>query len=426
MSVIQTVKGTRDFYPTEMAFRTWLYARIRAASEAFGYQEMDAPFLEPFELYAAKSGEELVKEQAFVFPDRGGELLTLRPELTPSLARMVAMRAASLPRPIRWWSFGPFWRYERPQRGRTREFFQWNIDMIGITSAAADAELAAIAATFFQSIGLQPEQVQIRVNNRELVEQRLESIGIRAADPTLIFRLLDRRERLSDGKWFQEAEAVGLDEAQISGIDALLKDVEAWRQFDPLRIFFEMIDSMELGAYFLYDPTIIRGLDYYTGTVFEARDAGGELRALLGGGRYDSLIADVGGQSLPAVGFAMGDVVLGLLLERAGIYPELRANPSEVLVPSFDDDTISASLRLSRELRDAGFKVEWYPTPDRLGKQFKYADGQGIPLVALIGPEELTQEQVTIKDLRTGEQLSVPRREVAETLRERLGTQPAS
>ena len=178
--LIQGVKGARDFYPEDMAVRNWLYRIIQGVSEEYGYQEFDGPFLERVDLYAAKSGEELVKEQSFVFPDRGGDMITLRPELTPSLARMVAQRQKELTLPLRWWSFGPFWRYERPQKGRAREFFQWNIDLIGATSPEGDAEIAAIAAAFFRRAGLAPDEVSILVNNRRLMDQQFQKLGIPA------------------------------------------------------------------------------------------------------------------------------------------------------------------------------------------------------------------------------------------------------
>ena len=177
-SKIQPVKGTREFYPDAMARRNFIYEKVRAASQAFGYQEWDGPFIEPLELYAAKSGDELVKKQSFTFEDRGGGMVALRPELTPSLARMVAARQGELTFPLRWWSFGPFWRYESPQRGRGREFFQWNIDMLGADSPEADAELIAVAATFLRSVGLGPQRVAISVNNRRLMESQFDALGV--------------------------------------------------------------------------------------------------------------------------------------------------------------------------------------------------------------------------------------------------------
>ncbi|MHB8932716.1 MAG: ATP phosphoribosyltransferase regulatory subunit, partial [Bellilinea sp.] len=200
--IVGSLKGTRDFYPEEMTVRAWLYAQLREVSESFGYQEYDGPFLEKIDLYAAKSGEELVKEQAFVFPDRGGDLITLRPELTPTLARMIAQRQNQLTYPLRWWSFGPFWRYERPQKGRTREFFQWNIDLIGTTSPESDAELVAICAAFFKSVGLKPDQVGIFVNDRRLMSSQLGKIGIlKEEDRKKVFKLIDRRDKMLPNEW---------------------------------------------------------------------------------------------------------------------------------------------------------------------------------------------------------------------------------
>lgn len=417
MGVIQPVKGARDFYPEDLAFRRWLYERIRQVSEAYGYQEYDGPFLERLELYAAKSGEELVKEQSFVFPDRSGEMIALRPELTPSLARMVAARGASLTRPIRWWSFGPFWRYERPQRGRTREFFQWNIDLLGVSSPEADAELASVAASFFRSVGLTPAQVRLLVNNRRLADARLEAIGISTDQRPAVFRLIDRRDRFSPEEWRQEAARLSLSQADLVSIERMLEDRTAWQQSEELRLFFDACQAMGCEPYVEFDPSVIRGLDYYTGTVFEARDANGELRAILGGGRYDNLVADVGGQPLPGVGFAMGDVVLSLLLDKVSGRPDLRACPSDVLVANFDEALQLESLRLAAEVRQAGIRAEWYPTPDRLPRQIKYAEKQGIPAMLIVGPEELSAWEVSLRDLRARSQARIPRAQVVSQLR---------
>ncbi len=381
-------------------------------SESFGYREFEGPILEPLELFAAKSGDELVKEQAFVFPDRNEELLTLRPELTPTLARMVAARSKALAKPIRWWSFGPFWRYERPQKGRAREFFQWNVDLLGTSSPQADAENAAIAATFFETIGLDSTKVRLLVNSRPLVEARLELAKIPPERRQEIFRLIDRRERMEADAWEASARGSGLSDKQLVAIMDLLTDKDAWRESDELSEFFEALEALGVSDYFSYDPTVIRGLDYYTGTVFEARATEGGFRAILGGGRYDNLVADVGGDPLPAVGFAMGDVVVGLLLESYGAFPQLTPNPADAMVATFDADTLLESLRLATELRAASLRIEWYPKADRLGKQFKYADRQGIPMVVVLGPDELSANQVSVKDLRSGEQLMVAREEV--------------
>ncbi len=404
MTAISSVKGTRDFYPEDMAFQRWLYASIRAVSEQFGYQEYDGPFLERVELYAARSGDELVREQSFVFPDRSGELIALRPELTPSLARMIAARSKVLPRPIRWWSFGPFWRYEQPQRGRSREFFQWNIDLLGVNSPEADAEIAAIAAAFLRRVGLGPDAVRIFINNRRLAELQLQEIGFSVDQRPAVFRLIDRLERLSRESWEAEARRTGLESRLLDRLQSTLDDREAWRNSEELQRFFRAAEALGAAQYLEYNPSVIRGLDYYTGTVFEARDAAGEYRAILGGGRYDDLVSAVGGDPVPGTGFAMGDMVIRLVLEKYDALPKLRTNPADLLIASFETENLEPGLQLAARFRQAGLRVEWYPQPDRLPKQLKFADRQGIPWVAILGPEEIGSNQVTIKDMQTGTQ----------------------
>src|SRR5512139_894895 len=219
---VQSVKGTRDYYPEEMAVRNFLYTTARKVSESFGYQEWDAPFLETIELYASKSGEELVDKQSFVFPDRGGDLITLRPELTPTLARLVAQRQKQLAYPLRWWSWGPFWRYERPQKGRTREFFQWNIDLIGVDTPEADAEMVAIAASLLREAGLAADQVGILVNNRKLMGDEVTALGVPSELRTEVFRLIDRRDKMSAVDWEAYAAEIGLTPAQLDGLKRIL------------------------------------------------------------------------------------------------------------------------------------------------------------------------------------------------------------
>src|ERR1700690_167314 len=225
-NVIQPVKGTREFYPETMALRNLIYEKARAASQAFGYQEWDAPFIESVELYAAKSGEELVKKQSYVFEDRGGDLVALRPELTPSLARMIAAKQSELTYPLRWWSFGPVWRYEQPQKGRTREFFQWNVDMLGVNSPEADAENVAVLATFFQRVGLNPSQVLIMVNNRQLMDSQLDILGIGKDIRAAVSGWIDRRGKMVFEAWEVNGQEIGLSPAQLTSIKSMLNDKE--------------------------------------------------------------------------------------------------------------------------------------------------------------------------------------------------------
>lgn len=418
---VQAVKGTRDYYPEEMALRNFLYTTARKVSESFGYQEWDAPFLETIDLYAAKSGEELVKEQAFVFPDRSGDLITLRPELTPSLARLVAQRQKQLVYPLRWWSWGPFWRYERPQKGRTREFFQWNIDLIGVDSPEADAEMVAIAASFLRQAGLSANQVNILVNNRRLMEMELAALGIPASLIKDVFRLIDRRDKLAPQAWDEYAAEIGLTPSQLEGLKAILANDQLWRKMPGMDRFFAYLEALGLGAYVRYAPQIVRGLDYYTGTVFEAWDTVGEFRAILGGGRYDNLVADVGGEPLPAVGFAMGDLVISLVLKKFGcLPPELGASPAKVLVTIFDKDSVVASFKLAAALRHEGINVAVYPEAARLAKQFKYGDRMGMRFAVVLGPDEQAQGAAALKDLQSGEQRILPQADLANALRELL------
>jgi histidyl-tRNA synthetase len=420
-NIIPPVKGTRDFYPDQMALRTWLYNTVRGVSESFGYQEWDAPFLETLDLYAAKSGEELVKKQSYVFIDRGGDEITLRPELTPSLARMISARQNELVFPARWWSYGPFWRYERPGRGRSREFFQWNIDMLGVDSPEADAELVAIAAAFLKAVGLTPAQARICVNNRRFMDAEFDALGILPEKKADVSGLVDRREKMEPGPWETNALEIGLTPKQMDGLKSLLADEERWRNSEELVRLFKTLESLGVSEYVQFDPNIMRGLLYYTGTVFEAFDiTGGVRRAILGGGRYDNLLRDVGGEPLAAVGFAMGDIVIGLILKELGLLPSLPVSPAAVLVTVFSPDLMLASLSLAADLRRSGINVTCYPEPAKLPKQFKFADRMGMRAVLVIGPEEALAGKVTLKNLVSGTQETITRSKVYESVKKIL------
>ncbi len=332
---------------------------------------------------------------------------------------MVAQKQRELPKPIRWWSFGPFWRYERPQKGRTREFFQWNIDLLGIISPYADAELVAVGAEFFKSVGFSPEQIVIKVNNRKLMEAQIKSLGVDQVDG--VYRLIDKLDKLPADKW----RAYGLDDIGLSGeqidrLSAILNDGELWRQSDELVAFFSAIDDLGVREYVEFDPSVIRGLAYYTGVVFEARDRSGEFRAILGGGRYDNLVADVGGEPLGGIGFAMGDVVMGLVIERYGLKPALRPTPASVIVTIFDKSLMSVSARLAAQLRSGGVNTELFPDAVKLDRQMKYANAQSIPVAVIVGPDEVVQNKATVRDLRSGAQQIVAQDQIVEAVKSLL------
>ena len=420
--IIQSVKGTRDFYPEQMAVRTWLYNVLRNVAASFGYQEYEAPMLETLELYAAKSSDEIVREQSYVFKDRSGTQITLRPELTPSLARMVAQRQNRLTFPLRWWSFGPFWRYERPQKGRSREFFQWNVDLLGADSPEADAENVAVLATLFRTVGLTPKEVLILVSDRRLLDAQLAAFDVLEESRAAISAWIDRREKMAPEVWEAYGSELGLSGEQVAKIKEMLGNKGLWQQSLELSRFFKAVEILGVGEYVQFDASIVRGFTYYTGTVFEAWEVGGDIRrSILGGGRYDNLLADVGGEKLPAVGFAMGDVVMLLLLEKYGLLPRnLPISPAQVLVTVFNQEHLLVSFQLASELRTAGVKVICYPEPEKLPRQFKYADRIGMRAVIVIGPDEVERGEVTIKDLARSEQWTLRREEMVQVIQELL------
>jgi histidyl-tRNA synthetase len=415
---IQTVKGTREFYPEQMALRNFVYGKVRAASQSFGYQEYDGPFIEPIDLYAAKSGEELVKKQSFTFEDRGGDLVTLRPELTPSLARMIAAKQGELTFPVRWWSFGPFWRYEQPQKGRSREFFQWNVDMLGVNSPEADAELIAIGATFLRSVGLSPERALIYVNNRRLMDSEFDALDIAPEKRLDVSNLVDRRTKMEPAKWDAYALELGITQAQLGGLKELLGNFELWKKSEELTRLFAALETLGVAEYVKFDPNIMRGLLYYTGTVFEAFDTTGSLRrAIFGGGRYDNLLADVGGNPISGVGFAMGDVVIGIILQEQGLVPEFVPSPAEVLVTVFDQSLWLKSFELAAQLRQEGIMTMVFPEPAKLPKQFKFADKMKMKVALVLGPDEAEKGLVVVKNLMSGEQVQVKKEAVLESIK---------
>lgn len=410
-NIIRSVKGTRDFYPDEMARRQWLVEKLRQASESFGYQQYEGPCLEKIDLYAAKSGEELVNEQAFVFNDRGGDPITLRPELTPTLARMIAEKQNQLVFPQRWWAFGPFWRYERPQKGRTREFYQWNVDLIGSDTLQADAELLAVAANFLKLVGLESSMVKIYVNDRRLMDRKLKEIVGGPEQKADLLRMIDRVDKLPADVWEQKLLDLGMSAEQIGALRALLANEDLWKESEELCQLFDYVEAMGFRDYLKYNPKIIRGLDYYTGLVFEAHEITGQFRAILGGGHYANLVGDVGGDPLPGVGFASGDVVIMLVLEHFGLLPTDLSYPGTVFVTVFNEEMLTDSILLSRQLREEGINVI-LAEPDKLSKQFKQADRLGLKTAIVLGPDELANGTVVVKDLQTFEQKAVARDEL--------------
>ena len=405
---VTALPGFRDAFPDALARRRHIFAVWREVAARYGFEEYDGPPLEPLELYTRKSGEEIV-EQLYSFTDKGGREVTLRPEMTPTLARMVAQHAARLKKPIRWFSLPQLFRYERQQRGRLREHFQLNMDIIGEAGSLADAEVIGAATDIVRALGFGPGDVRVRVSDRRvLVDALTGELGVGAEQVPEVLAALDKFERAPEAtrealeqvfgaKGKARAEAVmafaaGLDDPQ----DLLARPAAA-----PLRECLDHLRAMGLAEFVDVDLRIVRGLAYYTGIVFELFDAKRSLRAICGGGRYDNLLKQVGGVDLPCVGFGMGDVVLGELLEARDGPP--KAEPVVgVFVATVSEEDRPAALGLAHALRDRGLRVEFALKKQALGKQLELAAARGARVAVVLGPEERAKAQAVVRTLATG------------------------
>ena len=423
----QALPGFRDFYPPDLALRDHIFRTWRKVAARYGFEEYDGPPLEPLELYTAKSGEEIVG-QLYSFTDKGGREVSLRPEMTPTLARMVAARANGLKKPIRWFSIPQLFRYERQQRGRLREHFQLNCDLIGESAPLADAEIVALAIDAVRAFGLGPEDVRVRLSDRRLLTALLQGLDVSEAQTPVVYQVFDKLRRTPEEISTTRLAGAGIPGATIERLLGLVR-ARSWPDLsalgtgldgalaraEPLRRTLEALGALGLGEYLDLDLGIVRGLAYYTGTVFELFDARGELRAICGGGRYDNLLQSLGGVDLPALGFGMGDVVLGELLRDRGLAPEA-ASSIDVFLAAITQDDLPHVLGLASELRDAGLRVEYALAPQAVGKQLKLADARSARLAVVVGPDDRARGEVMMKDLRGKGQESVPRDAVRERL----------
>ena len=404
------VKGTRDFYPDEMRVRNWIADAWRRVSLRNGFEEYDSPIFEYLDLFTVKSGQEIA-EQLFSFTDRGGRQLAIRPEITPSLARMVNAKISSLPRPIKWFSVPRLCRAEKPQRGRLREFFQWNVDVIGADTILADAECICVAVDALRELGLSADEVCVRIGSRPLTIAALRAADVPAelTDPALA--VLDKRPKLSDEEFGKLAGDAGLTAGQIaavgrfqeaSSVDELRSHFEGCAEvkahLDDLAELFATLTTMGAGDYCLLDLRVVRGLAYYTGVVYEVFDRAQSLRAVAGGGRYDNLLEVLGGPKVGATGFGMGDVVLGLLLAEKGKLPELSPR-IEYFVIEAEAALRPAVLEVVGALRRAGLSADFNYRPQAIGKQLKAANRRGAIRAVIV-----RADGVSIKDLAGGTQ----------------------
>jgi histidyl-tRNA synthetase len=423
--MLQPPRGTRDFYPEDLRLRAWLFDHFRAVSRAFGYEEVDAPVLEHAELFIRKAGEEIVEQlYHFTLHDRH---LALRPELTPSLARMVMARQGALGLPLRWYAIPQCWRYERMTRGRRREHYQWNMDLWGIAGVEAEAELIAAVFALVDRLGLEPGDVKVRVSSRRL----LEALARERIDPERFGALCVVVDKLGKigaeavvGQLADPSGPVGLrrrDAEELIDFLSVRDLADARRRLpaaagealDGLAELFELLDAYGVAGRVVFDASIVRGLAYYTGVVFEAFDAAGELRALCGGGRYDRLLESLGGKAVPAAGFGFGDAVIGELLEARGRLPAPPRQLDDVVIGLAAGDAgvegriRRAAIGRASRLRGEGRGVE-LALGVPLKRALRHADRAGAGRAHLIGPDELQRGAVKVRDLASGEERDEP------------------
>lgn len=416
--VVEAVQGTRDFYPAEMERLQGIFEVWVTVCESFGYEAFDGPLLEPASLYAKSGGD--IPEQVYSFVDKGGRELVVRPELTPTLARMVVARQRELQKPIKWYSFPRCWRYERPQKGRTREFFQLNVDCLGTSSMRADAEVIVTAIRIMEMFGLSKKDFYVRISNRKLV-QSLFSSFVSLEKMEALFRVIDKRDKMSK-KDFQEAVVdLGVSVAKVEEILGV-SSLAALKRFSlddagkkglwELEELFSYLKLYGVSPYLVLDLSIARGLLYYTSTVFEVFDRGMVFRAIAGGGRYDDLVKDFGGEPCPGVGYGMGNEVLTLFLASKGLLEPYKKEIDCYIVAL--GDTYAEVVKLAEELREEGNVVEVDVSGLDASKQMKLAK-RNARFTIVVGEDELKRGVYTVKSAE-GEKVVLKREDLSALL----------
>lgn len=410
----QPYKGARDFYPEDKRLQNYMFGVLRDTVRRFGYEEYDAPILEPLEIYLAKSGEEIVNEQTYVFTDRGDRQVVIRPEMTPTVSRMVAARRQELAYPLRWFSIPNLWRYERPQRGRLREHWQLNVDLFGISGQEAEHELILLTDAIFKAFHAKPDMYSIRINHRQLVNALLaDYLGLDEVQALSMGKLIDRMHKLEPAEFEAQADAIFPPSAREAGAVQKLLDVlnvktlaelpaelQTTAAARELAVLFDLLKDQGINNV-LFDPTVMRGFDYYTGIVFEVFDTDPtNNRAMLGGGRYDGLVGLFGVEPVPTVGFGWGDVTLQNFLETHKLLPEL-PNSVDVYVVLVGDVYEAAQPAIA-SLRQMGLNLAVDISGRATDKQIKVAVKKGIPYALFIGAAEIADNHFTIKNLATG------------------------
>lgn len=423
MSVPAGPKGTRDFFPEDMAFQQYIFSSWEKTCRCYGFEPYEGPMFEHLELYKQKSGA-AIEEQLYLFKDKKGRDLALRPEMTPTLARMVASQGTNIKLPLRWYSIPRLFRYEKMQKGRLREFFQLNMDILGIAEVSADAELIAAAIDMMRSLGFTSGDFKVRIASRALLEELFISAGLSKERCSLLYALLDRKAKLppeefnrelttavSEGKILSKIEKV-FEALTIEDVQRIAGNVPA---LTVLQTLFETLGMYGFSDYVTFDIGIVRGLAYYTGIVFEVFDSAKSMRAVAGGGRYDGLIEQYGGSPVPAAGFAAGDVVLAELMKEKGISP-VRPERSFCYITSLEGTKTAEIIAVAQELRASGISCEFSLKNLNVGKQMKNANAARSPFALFVGGDEARQGSVKIKNMTTGDETMVPRHEIVKNM----------
>ncbi|MGL6225128.1 MAG: histidine--tRNA ligase [Thermoguttaceae bacterium] len=416
---VRPYKGTRDFYPEEMRVRNWFFNRIRQLLQLCAYEEYNGPMLESLDIYAAKSGREIAEEQTYHFEDKGGRVLAVRPEMTPTVARMVAAKVNQLEMPLRWFSIPNLYRYERPQRGRLREHWQVNVDIFGCNSYEADLEIIQTAILLLKSFEADEKMFQVHINNRRFFNDVLAAIcGLDREKAVSVSKVVDRRGKVEPDVYRQQLLENGLNEGQMDTLDSLYSmNVETAVRFCPdsqgakeLQSLFRGIAALGLDRYCQFDFGIVRGLDYYTGTVFEVFDEAPENnRAMFGGGRYDNLVdLFVKNANIPGVGFGFGDVTLENFLVTHQLLRHVDPTRIKVLIARFPDIPFEQYKKVSDILRESGVVNSVYLGSKKIGKQIEYADKEGYTHLVIMGDREVAEQKVLIRDLASRSEQECP------------------
>ncbi|MDB5168429.1 MAG: hisS [Candidatus Saccharibacteria bacterium] len=427
----QPYKGTRDYYPAEKRIQNFIFNNWKRVAVRYGYEEYGAPMIEPIEIYAAKSGQELASEQTYMFTDRGSRTVAIRPEMTPSISRMVAARRQEMAYPARLFSIANFMRYERPQRGREREFWQLNVDIFGLEGALPESEIIAMGAEFLNVFGATDDMYSIKINNRKLINFMMAHyLGLDTVQAQLMIKLFDRKNKISTDEFRDQALDIlgeSMAEAGLAKISTLLnahtmadlpEEIRQSNAVKEVQELFTLLDAAGIKNA-VFDITLMRGLDYYTGTVFEFFDNHPDNnRSLFGGGRYDGLVGLFGAEQISAVGMAPGLSMTELFLQSHDLLPKLPST-TDVYIAVLGDEMLAGAMKLAAELRNEGVNTELDVTGRKLDKQIKTAVKKDIAFIVFVGEEELKTEMYSFKDTASSEEQKLSFERIVTTVKDR-------